>query len=725
MKKKLLLFKSIYYSSILLLCCNYYSFAYPITCHEEIFSIINERVREDIKSSSINSVHKLDNDISDLLPLYQEDGSFSGIDYSNTARSGWLPVNHLTYILQMSLGYTTDSSSYYQNKDLKNKIEKGLFFWYNKNPRSNNWWHNEIGAPQRLGKILLLLEVGQEELSRDLFNKFILRMATECGNPHKQAGANKIDVAIHYMYRACLTKDEQLMNEAISEIFTPLSYTTKEGIQYDNSYMQHGPQLYIGGYGTATINGITNIAMYLVGTEFALSGERLDILSKFVRETYLPTIRGENISFSVLGRGVTRKNALSQKNFIINLERMCVIDPVHKEDYLHAIARINRIEPANSNLKTFNIHYYCSDYTLHQRSGYTLDIRTVSNRTARNEQGIGNGEGYKQYFLSDGAYALQMSGDEYVDIFPVWNWAKIPGVTCPEFIEIPIAPSYITMGTSSFVGAASDSIYAVTAYQYQDNYENINSSAKKAWFLFDKEIVCLGSDINSSSIYNVNTTINQCLLDGNTYTFTKEDNAIIQNGDYSFQNNLKWVLHGGVGYCFPEGGTIKLTSKEQEGDWFNINRGFSKDIVKKEVFTLWLDHGLKPEKEKYAYIIVPGINTPSEIDSYVIDNIKIIANTDSIQAVYHKKLNILQLVFWQKGIFRYKDIYIQSDNSCALILKGICSEKATFHLADPSQSVDKIKIQTGLPGINGIREFTCDFSDPPYYKGKTKCIFVE
>lgn len=479
MKRNVLFFRSIYYSIILLLCCNYYSIAYPITSQEKIFHTINERVRKDIKSTSINSANKLDNDISSLLSLYQEDGSFSGIDYNNTARSGWLPVNHLTYILQMSLGYTTDNSSYYQNKDLKNKIEKGLFFWYDKNPRSNNWWHNEIGAPQRLGKILLLLEVGQEELSRDLFNKLILRMATECGNPHKQAGANKIDVAIHYMYRACLTKDEELMREAISEIFTPLSYTTKEGIQYDNSYMQHGPQLYIGGYGTATINGITNIAMYLTGTEFALSGERLDILSKFVRETYLPTIRGENISFNVLGRGVTRRNALSQKNFIINLERMCVIDPAYKEDYLHAIARINRIEAANSNLKTFNTHYYCSDYTLHQRPGYTLDIRTVSNRTARNEQGIGNGEGYKQYFLSDGAYALQMSGDEYVDIFPVWNWAKIPGVTCPEFTEIPIAPSYITMGTSSFVGGASDSIYAVTAYQYQDTYENINSSAKK------------------------------------------------------------------------------------------------------------------------------------------------------------------------------------------------------------------------------------------------------
>lgn len=39
--------------------------------------------------------------------------------------------------------------------------------------------------------------------------------------------------------------------------------------------------------------------------------------------------------------------------------------------------------------------------------------------------------------------------------------------------------------------------------------------AKKSWFFFDNEIMCLGTDIKSNEPESITTAINQCWLKGN------------------------------------------------------------------------------------------------------------------------------------------------------------------------------------------------------------------
>ena len=72
-------------------------------------------------------------------------------------------------------------------------------------------------------------------------------------------GANKADIALHWLYRGCLQQDKETVDVAVREAFAPLSYTTLEGIQYDNSYFQHNQQLYIGGYASVLISRIVEI----------------------------------------------------------------------------------------------------------------------------------------------------------------------------------------------------------------------------------------------------------------------------------------------------------------------------------------------------------------------------------------------------------------------------------------------------------------------------------
>lgn len=495
----------------------------------------------------------------------------------------------------------------------------------------------------------------------------------------------------------------------------------KRVCQHDNSYFQHGVQLYIGGYGDEILKGTTQVAMYTQGTKYALSTEKIQLLSKFMRQTYYQAIRGKYMLFDVLGRGISRKDITDKSATALFAERMAVLDPEHIEEYKAIIARLKDEQAADYKLKPLHTHYFRGDYTLHVRPGYTFDVRTVSTRTMRCE--YGNGENLKTYFMSDGCTNIVTQGNEYANIFPAWNWRRIPGTTAPQLDTIPMAASdWQTRGTSTFAGGVSDSIYGVSAYAYMDNYAGVNTGAKKAWFFFDNEVVCLGSGINSTSYAPVYTTINQCLLDDKNILLSQnKQQTTIKKGEFSY-DSPDWVLHNGIGYIFPQGGRIFLCNQQQTGSWYDINHTESKEMQQREVFTLGFNHGTNPRNATYAYIIAPGITSARQMNAYNKKNgIEILANTDAMQIVRNKKLNIWQMVFYREGTFTHKDITVKVDKACALMLKDIYQSSAELHIADPAQSQSCIKVDVYIPKVSkNTRSILCDFEKTGIYAGASK-----
>ena len=67
-------------------------------------------------------------------------------------------------------------------------------------------------------------------------------MKTNGSNPKKQTGANKLDIALHRLYRSCIENDYADLKLATSQAFITLQRTNKEGIQWDGSFFQHGQQ---------------------------------------------------------------------------------------------------------------------------------------------------------------------------------------------------------------------------------------------------------------------------------------------------------------------------------------------------------------------------------------------------------------------------------------------------------------------------------------------------
>lgn len=705
-------------NNLVITSCEVYVEARPV------FDVFMERIVNEAFADRILDVTKLDENVDQLLTQLQSNGSFLDVNYTSTDRTNWSPLLHLDRMIDMALAYTYPHSAYFKNVALKDKLDLMLSYWQSQAPNSTNWYQNEIAEPQRMGLFLILMQyAGELKTPTNLFETAVMRMRNKGGNPGAQAGANRVDVALHWLYRSCLLSDRDLLESAMEYIYSPIAYTSSsEGIQHDNSFTQHGRQLHIGSYGEVFLNGITRAAAYAVNTQYSLPNEKLSILSRLIKDTYLSVFRGDNIFFNVLGRASTRPNATKKTGENKIVKRMSLIDSEFAQHYNWANERFSNAQPASYQVASKANHFYNTDYSIHQRPNYSVDLRMVSTRTVRNEYLKDNFEGKNQYFLSDGAMGIFSKGNEYHDIFPVWNWAKIPGVTCPEFSTIPQLATYIKLGQSNFVGGVTDSLNMVSVYQYNDTEFGINTRANKSWFFFDKEIVCLGSSINSSSPLKINTTLNQVLRDGEIRVSANGLQTAFDSESATFNQTLDWAYHGGVLYHFPQRSKVQLNAQAQHGSWFDINGNYSENVLSKNVFTLSIDHGIAPQSEKYAYTIIPDLNSVADVQSVDLENIVIVLNSDTLQIVHSKRDNAFGFVFYKAGAYRTHGITVEVDAPCVLLIKDVDLHNTTVHVADPSSGTNPINIGISTTNIPTRRLITYHAQAPNL--GQTKKFVI-
>ena len=677
------------------------------------FEILMQKIRKDFSKNP---------SIDEALSCYRE-GAFTDVDYGSIRRTDWPPLIHLQRVSDFVFAYTNPDNPYYADDRLFDRIQAGLEFWHERNPWCHNWWYNQIAEPQCMGILLVQMRTGARKLPQELEHKLLERMKTDGGDPAKWTGANRTDIALHWIYRSCLSEDSVDLKKAIENAYSPLMYTEQEGFQQDNCYFQHGPQLYIGGYGDEILKGITQIAMYTKGTAYELPEEKVALLGKFMRETYYPTIRGRFMLFDVLGRGVSRPGVTDKSHTALFARRMMELDPAHADEYREIVGRLEGRLAADEGVKPFHTHYSVGDYTLHVRPSYAFDVRMVSGRTMRCE--YGNGENLQTYFLSDGCTNIVREGDEYQEIFPVWDWRRIPGVTAPQLKEIPMAESdWQTKGTSDFAGGVSDSLYGATAYAYEDHYAGVLTRARKAWFFYEDEVVCLGAGIASGAEAEVVTTVNQCLEKGQkVWIRNGRKTDRLHPGD-SISGPLEWVLHNGVGYLFPESDRVFCQDRMQEGSWYDINHTASREPVYRQVVTVGIQHGRKPESEHYAYVVVPGIQNVSRMQAYARDNpVRIIKNTQEMQVVFNRKLAVWHLVFYEPGTFESRDLSVRTDRPCILQVREMKNGQLVMHVADPLQSRKLITLDI-WKGRVSARPYSwkCDFPQDGNLPGASRCI---
>lgn len=652
---------------------------------QDEFQIIESRIAKYLKEDV--DISQLNPDVKKNTLSIQYNGSWPAIDYSSKAETSWAPLVHLNRVKQFALVLALNAEAGVAQKQLADQTINALRYWLQQNPRSNNWFQNDIASPTALGEIMLLLK-RQRTLPSTLQDSLLNLMNQ--GDVVRAIGANKSDIAIHMIYRACITRDKALMDSAVKQVFMPISLGNKEGLQYDYSYRQHGPQLQIASYGQVFLFGEYKVASWLLGTSYAISSEKLKILDQYLTGTYLKTIRGRYIDFNTEGRGIARNDILDKINITSKVGKHSLLGlakEVNPENALvleKAEQRILEKKLPSFDIQAMHTHFYKSDYTVHNRAAYSFNVRTVSKRTIRTE--YGNKENLTGKFLPDGSTNIQRSGGEYFNIMPVWEWDKIPGITSRDYAtDQRTTIEWGERGVGAFVGGVSDGKYGATVYQLDYN----EVTAKKAWFFFDDEVVCLGTDINSFAKERVVTTINQAWQKGPVKVF---DGGKIINANKRFMaNDVRWIWHDSIGYYFPDQGNIRLTNEKQKGSWNLINANRSKNVVEGKVFKLWVDHGVDPVKQSYAYIVRPGISE-NEMVREQASAIRILSNTPLIQAVGNDDLQMVQIVFHEAGSLTTANFSIAVDQPCALIIKDVRDKNPVLYLSDPTQKLTDLHV---------------------------------
>lgn len=653
---------------------------------QDDFSIIRSRIVNELFSKS-NDVQ-----LTKAVLAYKNintDGSWPGINYDAKDASKWPPIMHLERLQQLAIAYASPKSVYYNNSGLYADVNKGLVYWYQKNPRSTNWWHNDIATPQYLGRILLLMNSTKTPVPQEVQGA-VLSVMQSTQTPFSFTGANKLDIAIHYIYRALITGNEKLMNMAVLEAFQPIEFTTGEGLQHDYSYLQHKEQLMISAYGFVFLLGEYDVAAWLSGTKYALPNEKLNLLNNFFFNTFLNSLRGGFTDYNTEGRGISRPNGLNRSGIANANDEAGLINKIKlvnpgKISELDAIAkRISGKEPADYGVKPAHFYYWRGDYTQHVRPAYSFNVRTVSTRTIRTESG--NNENLSGTVLPDGSVSIVRRGNEYFNIMPAWEWDKIPGVTARDYdTAVTMKKNWGEYGSTGFVGGVSDSLFGATVY-VQD-YDDVN--AKKGYFFFDDEIVCLGAGIKSSAPQIITTTVNQAWNNG--LISLNENNKTTQLKKIGNFKNLTSVWHDSVAYFFPSSQNVFVSNEMQSGNWNTINKNHKGD-VKGNIFKLWIDHGKTPSNASYEYIVVPGIAEKRAL-GYHLKNIQIVANTGELQAVKQNHLNIVQAIFYKAGSFMVDGLQVKVDQPCILQLRG----NKVLSVADPAQVQKEINVYINSP----------------------------
>ncbi|MGV4529360.1 polysaccharide lyase family 8 super-sandwich domain-containing protein [Ornithobacterium rhinotracheale] len=665
------------------------SFSQKTTLKED-FKIIRNRIATDAIESKKKYTYK--SRIQKLYNTLLDNGSWKDIKYNNQSPNTWLPDEHLKRLELMAIAYSNKENYFYQSPQLLNKIDLALNYWYKKRPLSKNWWHNEISVPKYLGRILVILSENANGIDKGTQNK-ILEIMKGVPPAETKTGANLIDIATHNVYYAAVNEDIKLMKKASNLLSNEIIITNDdEGLQADYSFRQHGPQQYISGYGTEYLKGAYSNFYIFMGTYFEMPKEKIKILNKFFFDTYISTLRGAYTDYNVEGRGIARKDATYKISLIQDgglLEKIKIVAKgTPYEKYIDDIKqRITQNKSANYNVIPKHSHFWRSDYTIHNRAGFSFNVRSVSKRTKRTEKG--NGENILGRTLADGSTMLAITGLEYNNIMPVWEWDKIPGTTSKDYTGDKTFEGidWGQKGSTSFTGGVSDGLYGASIYSQK--FDNV--SAKKAYFFYDNAIVCLGSDIKSDSD-SVTTTIEQNLSKGNIY--------ILKNGKISnlnLENGIETVdaiWHNNVGYIFQKTTEIHFSNKIEIGNWKRVNERINDNsIVKEKVFKLWLKHNTNDKSEAdYQYIIVPNISKDDLTNNYS-SKIKILKNDLKHQIVEDLGNKIIHIIFHKPNTkVHINELSITTDKACIIQIKKIGEKLYEIHIADPNQTEDNIKL---------------------------------
>ncbi|MGF7216184.1 chondroitin AC lyase [Spirosoma lacussanchae] len=676
--------------------------------------LIRERIVADLMATPI-----IDSQVDAILARMNEDGSFQNINYADLSRTASFPHGgHTRDLVYMAKAYKNKSSKFYRSKALKDRISQGLAYWVKNDFVGDNWHDNQITTPTNLGNLMLVMA---DELPKELVAKAqpMIGRANMNASGARPSG-DRIVIAGILAKNLLVQNNYQEFDTIIKIIEGELKFATGErGMQHDYSFHHRVDRVnntssY--GYGKYA-NAYGEWSFYVAGTKYAFAKEKINqLVDYYLDGIYKQMVYGVYDDISVKNRSISERGATFTPKGTLEIERLLVSTDYRKAE-LDEIIRLRKGEAKPT--ASFAKFFWQSEHFVFQRPRFYTTVRMFSTRN-RNMEEPYNGPGKTTHHRADGTNYLMLKGDEYHNIWPVYNWQKISGTTIMQKAQLPGPDEIQKDGLTDFVGAVTDGMYGAVAFDFKSPHDGLE--AKKSWFFFDEEYVCLGTDINSKPNLPVVTSLNQVMMRSDVRLMQDGKLTTVPKGSRTL-DKVKWVHHDRIGYIFPEPATVGLSNQTETGRWSDITdqKNISKDLIREDVFSLWFNHGNKPSGASYQYIVVPDVSEQQLSETSRSNrSIEILANTPDLQAVRHGQLGISQLAFYKAGTIEVeKGVSVQMDSQGMAMLTMKNGRLSELTLADPSRMLSRI-----LLSVTGVYKAKGDHFTTLVNEGQNSTLFI-
>ena len=173
-------------------------------------------------------------------------GTWADVNYQDETHAKWKTMLHPDRLLSMIRSYhCSDCAKSYRNAAMLEKIHRGLEWWNTNKPKPSQWWWADIGQPDVIGAIMMLLGDDATPAELSAANASMVGRGVPSGTGENVVW--ELQVAIN---RAALANDTAGAWRAFENMWGPgggCHTTTGEGIQSDGSFHFHGNILYSGG----------------------------------------------------------------------------------------------------------------------------------------------------------------------------------------------------------------------------------------------------------------------------------------------------------------------------------------------------------------------------------------------------------------------------------------------------------------------------------------------
>lgn len=592
----------------------------------------------------------------------------------------------------MALAWSMTGSSLKGNAALAAAINSGLDFmcsnYYTATTSEyGNWYDWEIGSPQALNNTAALMysSLTTTELNNYASAENHYSPGSSAATFGWMTGANTSDKALVAIICGILVKNGNQIASGQTNLYPVFSYvTTSDGFYVDNSFVFHNVIAYTGHYGLVLLGDIPKIVNLLNGSQWAIAATNLSNIYNWATNSFEPLIYHGAMMDMVRGRAVSWSYETESGD---------------GSGALSAMGQIGEFAPASVGATLTNFinspqiapgqfHFGSMDRVVAQRSGFAFGISMSSTRIANYESiNSGNLHGWHQ---GDGMTYLYIGNSENQfnsDFWPTVDPYHLPGITVETNVQSNSAGEASTSDQNWVGGAQVAKTYGVAGMSL--HAWNTTLYAKKSWFMFDNEIVCLGAGITCAGPSGVHTVAENRRL-GSTISESFVLNGASITPSVNWSSNLpsttaSWCgLSGTGGYYFPAGNSnLQATFTQNTGTWAAINSGDSTTSYTDNYLKLWYNHGLQPTNATYSYVILPNM-TSTSVSNYASNpDIDILANTPNIQAAKKPTIGVVAANFWANG---NSSVDLISVNNKSSVITWENANGISVGISDPTQT---------------------------------------